>query len=78
MGNKKNSIWVLELFTTPQKLEMLKVYEFRTINDIAYVLDMQASVISNFYHKLIQPRGLLHYVNIYQQPIKVQNVFKCV
>ena len=69
MGNKKNSIWILELFTSKDKSQLLKVYEFVTIKDIAYVLNMAPTTISNFYHKLIKPRGNLHYVNIYQQSL---------
>jgi hypothetical protein len=33
--------------------------EFRRIKDIAYVLDIEASVISNWYHGLINDRGIL-------------------
>ena len=30
MGNKKASVWVVELFTNKAKTQMLKVYEFST------------------------------------------------
>ena len=67
MGNKKNSVWVVELYTSKEKDELVKVYEFTTIRQVAYVLDMKPSTISNFYHSLIAPRGNLNYVNIYQK-----------
>ena len=57
MGNKKDMAWVLEIFTTLDKTEILKVYEFMTMGDIAYVLNLKSSVISNYYHGLIKPRG---------------------
>ena len=66
MGNKKNMVWVLEIFTTAEKTEILKVYEFMTMSDIAYVLNLKSSVISNYFHELIKPRGALKYTNIYQ------------
>jgi Mn-dependent DtxR family transcriptional regulator len=69
MGNKKNSIWVVELFTSVDKMQILKVYEFSTIKEIAYVLNVEPSTVSNYYHKLIKARGLLKFVNIYQQPL---------
>ena len=69
MGNKKNMVWVLEIFTTAKKTEILKVYEFVTMSDIAYVLNLKSSVISNYFHELIKPRGTLKYINIYQKYI---------
>ena len=69
MGNKKDMVWVMELFGTKEKSKILKTYEFCTIGDIAYVLDMKPSVIYNFYHRLIRPRGSLKCVNIYQKKI---------
>ena len=62
-------VWVMELFGTKEKSKILKTYEFCTIGDIAYVLDMKPSVIYNFYHRLIRPRGSLACVNIYQKKI---------
>ena len=69
MGNKKNSVWVVELYTSKDKDELLKVYEFTTIRQVAFVLDMKPSTISNFYHRLIAPRGNLQFVNLYQKNI---------
>jgi hypothetical protein len=49
---KKNN-WILYLFEDDRKRDLLKIMEFRRIKDIAYVLDIEASVISNWYHGLI-------------------------
>ena len=62
-------VWVMELFGSKEKSKILKVYEFCTMGDIAYVLDMKPSVIYNFYHRLTRPRGSLACVNIYQKKI---------
>ena len=67
MGNKKDMVWVMELFGSKEKSKTLKTYEFCTMGDIAYVMDMKPSVIYNFYHRLIRPRGSLACVNIYQK-----------
>jgi hypothetical protein len=67
MGNKKDMVWVMELFGSKEKSKILKVYEFCTMGDIACVLDLKPSVIYNFYHRLIRPRGSLACVNIYQK-----------
>ena len=38
----------MELFGSKEKSKILKTYEFCTMGDIAYVLDMKTSVIYNF------------------------------
>jgi len=55
---KKNN-WILYLFEDDTKRDLLKIMEFRRIKDIAFVLDIDASVISNWYHGLINDRGIL-------------------
>ena len=69
MGNKRGMICVMELYANTNKSVLLKVYEFCTITEIAYVLDMKPSTVSNFYHKLIKAKDKLRYVNIYQKKI---------
>ena len=55
---KKNN-WILYLFENDEKRELLKIMEFKTIKDVAFVLNMNAAVISNWFHGLINPRGIL-------------------
>ena len=69
MGNKKNCVWILELFANKDKTELLKVYELQTMRDVGYVLDMRPTTVSNFYHNLIHARGNLNFVIIYQKQI---------
>ena len=51
--------WVLYLFENNEKRELLKIMEFKTIKQVSFVLGVNASVISNWYHGLIHPRGIL-------------------
>ena len=71
MGNKKDAVWIVELFTSKTKNKRLKVYELNTIKEIAYIFNMKPSTISNYYHSLIRPRGALQYANIYQRKINL-------
>lgn len=55
---KKNN-WILYLFENDEKKDLLKIMEFKTIKEISYVLDIESSIISNWFHGLINPRGIL-------------------
>ena len=69
MGNKKNCVWILELFANKDKTELLKVYELQTMRDVGYVLDMRPTTVSNFYHNLIHARGNLNFVTIHPKKL---------
>lgn len=62
----KHCIWILYLFTGPDRKEIFKIMEFQTIKDIAYVFNMEPVVISNYFHGLIKPRGMLKNCVLYQ------------
>jgi|TARA_R110002094_G_scaffold68576_1_gene77940 hypothetical protein len=55
----KRSGWVLYLFEDEENKEIFKILEFKTIKEVSYVLKIEPSVISNWYHGLINPRGVL-------------------
>ena len=55
----KRSGWVLYLYEDHNKKEILKIMEFKTIKDLSYVVKMEPSIISNWFHGLINPRGIL-------------------
>ena len=55
----KRSGWVLYLFEDGDKKELFKIMEFKTIKDLSYVLGIEPTIISNWYHGLINPRGIL-------------------
>lgn len=66
MGNKKGLVWYLTIFYDEEKTNVFKSLPFNTIREIAYILNMKPQVVSNYYHKLIRPRGVLKYCNITQ------------
>tara|TARA_R110000824_G_scaffold67404_7_gene174714 strand:- start:176 stop:382 length:207 start_codon:yes stop_codon:yes gene_type:complete len=55
----KRSGWVLYLYEDINKKEIFKIMEFKTIKDLSYVIKMEPSIISNWFHGLINPRGIL-------------------
>ncbi len=62
----KRSAWVLYLFEDEKKKEIFKIMEFKTIKDLSYVLNIEASIISNWYHGLINARGILKNATLVQ------------
>ena len=65
---KKNN-WILYLFENTDKRELLKIMEFKTIKEISFVLDMDSSIISNWFHGLIHPRGILKNCVLHQSVV---------
>ena len=55
----KRSAWVLYLYEDDKKTEIFKIMEFKTIKELSYVIKTPPSIISNWYHGLINPRGIL-------------------
>tara|TARA_R100000654_G_scaffold45515_2_gene71653 strand:- start:3584 stop:3790 length:207 start_codon:yes stop_codon:yes gene_type:complete len=55
----KRSAWVLYLYEDDKKTEIFKIMEFKTIKELSYVINTSPSIISNWYHGLINPRGIL-------------------
>tara|TARA_R100000541_G_scaffold58880_1_gene70929 strand:- start:8 stop:214 length:207 start_codon:yes stop_codon:yes gene_type:complete len=55
----KRSAWVLYLFEDKDKDEIFKIMEFKTIKELSYVINTDPSIISNWYHGLINARGIL-------------------
>ena len=54
----KRSAWVLYLFEDKDKDEIFKIMEFKTIKELSYVINTDPSIISNWYHGLINARGI--------------------
>jgi len=55
----KRSGWVLYIFDDDNKKEIFKIMEFKTIKELSYVIGVSPTIISNWYHGLINPRGVL-------------------
>lgn len=62
----RNIKWIVFLFEDLERKKLLKTYEFRTIKEIAYILNMKQQDISNYFHGLIKERDVLRYCHIYQ------------
>lgn len=62
----KSNRWILYLFTNSKKEEIFKIMEFKTIKELSYVLNIEAQIVSNYFHGLIKPRGILNNCILYQ------------
>tara|TARA_R110000824_G_scaffold371286_1_gene560987 strand:- start:4651 stop:4857 length:207 start_codon:yes stop_codon:yes gene_type:complete len=62
----KRSGWVLYLFEDAQKRDLFKIMEFKTIKEVSYVINIPTTIISNWFHGLINPRGILKNCALYQ------------
>lgn len=57
--------WVLFVFYDKEHKDLIKFGEFNTIKEVAYLVDLKPSVVSNYYHTLIKPRKLLEYCKLF-------------
>ena len=62
----KKNLWFVYLFEEVEHTNIFKIMKFNTIKDVSYVLDIPAQTISNYFHGLIKPRGVLNYCILYQ------------
>ena len=58
--------WYIFLYYDKEYKELYKILDFATISEVSYILDLKPQTISNYYHKLIKPRGVLKNVNIFR------------
>ena len=63
---RKNTSWIMILFTDTKKDEIFKVLEFNTLKEMAYVMDKKIHDVTNFYHQITKPKKIFKYINIYQ------------
>lgn len=62
----KKSRWVVYLFDSHEKKNIIKIMEFKSVREIEAVFDIPAQTISNCFHGLIKPRGMLKNCMIFQ------------
>ena len=62
----KKSGWVLYLFEDNDKKDLFKIMEFKTIKELSYVIGVEPQLVSNWFHGLINPRGILKNCALYQ------------
>ena len=63
---RKNTSWIMILFTDTTKQEIFKVLEFNTLKEIAYVMNKKIYDVTNFYHEITKPKKIFTYIHIYQ------------
>ena len=64
-------MWNVMVFGDENHTMLVRVLQLRTVKDIGSMVHLPASTVSNFYHNLINARGNLEYINIYQKKIMV-------
>ena len=57
-------MWQLTLFADREQSEVAATWRFARMKDAAAVLQVKPSRLSNTYHQLIRPRGVLEYCTI--------------
>ena len=62
----KRSNWILYLYEDEEKKQLFKIMEFKTIRELSQVLNIEAQIISNWFHGLINPRGILKSCLLFQ------------
>lgn len=62
----RNIKWYVFVFEEKEKKNLLKILDFNTVKEIGYVFNIDSQIVSNYFHGLIKPRGLLQYCYIYQ------------
>ena len=62
----KKNFWYVYLYEDKEKKDIFKIMKFDTINEMSKVMNLKPAVLSNYFHGLIKPRGVLKYCIIYQ------------
>ena len=52
----RNIIWYLFVFIDKDKTDLYKVMKFDKIKDLAYVVGLEHTIVSNYFHNLIKHR----------------------
>ena len=61
---RTNSMWRIDIFYNTEKSDFIKTLNANTLREIAYLFDMEVYDISNFYHKITKPKGVLRYITL--------------
>jgi len=59
-------MWNVMVFDDETKSRPIKVMQFNTIKDMSRVFNLSPQVLSNYYHRLIRPRGPLKYIAMFK------------
>ena len=54
------------LYSNKDKSHIARTYSYNTIREVASTLSLSPSIVSNTYHKLIHPRGVLLFTDLFK------------
>ena len=60
-------MWILIIYSDDTKTDIIKVFKYASIGQVAYILNLDSRDISNYYHNLINARGNLKYCDLYKE-----------
>ena len=50
-------MWNIMVFADAEHSVLVRVLQLRTVKDVASLVQLPATTVSNFYHRLIKPKG---------------------
>jgi hypothetical protein len=59
-------MWHVMVFGDENHTMLVRVLQLRTVKDIGSLVHLPASTVSNFYHRLIKPKGALKYIAMFK------------
>jgi hypothetical protein len=61
--------WVMVLYTSKRKDDVLGVYRYDTVRQIAAVVGCSPSHVSNVYHRLVTGHSGMEYVDVHKKRV---------
>ncbi len=59
-------MWNVMVFEDEDHSRLLRVMTLRTVKDVGDLVGEPASLVSNFYHRLIHPKRALRYIAMFK------------
>ena len=59
-------MWNIMVFADESHTSLVRVLQMRTVKDVGTLVHLPASTVSNFYHRLIKPKGALKYIAMFK------------
>ena len=63
---RTNNTWIVNVYLDIQHDALFRVLEFDTLLEIATCLNTRLYEVSNFYHRIKKPTGVLLYLYVYK------------
>ena len=59
-------MWYVMVFADEAHTSVARVLRLRTVKDVGNLVNLPASTVSNFHHRLINPKGALRYIQMFK------------